>query len=255
MISIAKKKYLKSLYNKKFRLIENKALIEGFRVINQALKTGFKFDHIWIDEKLNNQDKDSILLIKTLTNNNIPFTFEKHKDIKSISDTKNSQGLVALINTKNFFNTEKENFSDKIIILDQISDPGNLGTIIRTAAWYGIKTIILSRQSSDIFNSKCLRSAMGGHFYIKNCVYWSYDEIIQFIKTDDYHYYCSSMNGKSIYSIKKKNKWALVLGSEAHGINQKLFFGDKLSIPSKDNIESLNVSVASGILLDHLISN
>ena len=83
MISIAKKKYLKSLYNKKFRLIENKALIEGFRVINQALKTGFKFDHIWIDEKLNNQDKDNILLIKTLTNNNIPFTFEKHNLFKT----------------------------------------------------------------------------------------------------------------------------------------------------------------------------
>ena len=255
MISIAQKKYLKSLYNKKIRLIENKALLEGFRVINEALKTGFTFDHIWIDKKLDNQDKDNVLFINRLKDKNIPFSFEKNKDIKSISDTKNSQGLVALINTKDFFSTNKENFSDKIVILDQISDPGNLGTILRTCAWYGIKTIILSKQSSDIFNSKCLRSAMGGHFYIKDCVYWNYDEIIKFIKTNDYHYYCSSIKGESIYSMKIKHKWALVLGSEAHGINHELFFGDKLSIPSKDGIESLNVSVATGILLDHLIRN
>ncbi len=255
MLSISKKKYLKSLYNKKFRLIENKTLIEGVRVINEALKTGFKFDHIWIDEKFNNNDTNNIFLINQLKDKNIPFTYEKNKDIKSISDTKNSQGLVALIDTENFFKTEKENFFDKIVILDQISDPGNLGTIIRTCAWYGIKTIILSKDSSDIFNPKCLRSAMGGHFYIQNCVYWNYDEIINFIKSNEYHYYCSTMNGEPIENVRIKNKWALVLGSEAHGVNQKLFFGHKLSIRSKNTIESLNVSVASGILLDYLMKN
>ena len=252
MLSINKKKYLKSLYQKKNRLVENKAIIEGFRIINEAINSGLLFEHIWISEKYNSNSKENLFFIKKLDKNNIPYSFEKDKDIQSISSTKNSQGIIGLFTTHNFFNTAKEDFSNNIIILDQISDPGNLGTIIRTCAWYDIKTIILSESTSDIFNPKCLRSGMGGHFYIKDFIYLSYNEIIDFIKLNNYKYYCSSMEGESIYNLPKEDKWVLVLGSEAHGISNDLLFGEKITIPRHGKIDSLNVSIASGIIIDYL---
>ena len=253
MLSINKKKYLKSLRNKKNRVIENKILIEGLRIIKEAIKLKSKFEHIWLSNKYDKESNKIISLIKKLETNNIAYTFEKDKDLQSISDTKNSQGIVGLIDVSNFFNKELNNFSDKVIILDQISDPGNLGTIIRTCAWFGITSIILTNASADIFNSKCLRSGMGGHFYINNCAYLSNNEIINFIKLQKYRLYCATTTGESIYNIKIDKRWALILGSEAHGINNKLLFGDEISIPKHGNIESLNVSIASGIIINQLI--
>jgi len=253
MLSINKKKYLKSLNNKKNRLSENKILIEGLRIMKEAINAKIKFEHIWISNKYNDETFKISNFIKTINNNNISFTFEKDKDIESISNTKNSQGLLGLIDTSHFFNINLNNFSDQIIVLDQISDPGNLGTIIRTCAWFGIKSIILTQSSADIFNPKCLRSGMGGHFYINDCIYLSEDEIIEFFNSQKHTLYCATMKGKSMYNINNNDKWALILGSEAHGVNKKLLLGNKISIPKLGKIESLNVSIASGIIINQLI--
>jgi len=253
MLSINKKKYLKSLSNKKNRLIDNKILIEGLRIIEEAIKSKSSFEHIWFSNKHDKESDKIISLIKQIEKNNITYSFEKEKDIQSISNTKNSQGILGLIDVSNFFNKELNNFSDKVIILDQISDPGNLGTIIRTCAWFGITSIILTSASANIFNPKCLRSGMGGHFYINDCIYLSDDEIINFINAKKYKLYCATTTGESIYNIKIESRWALVLGSEAHGINKKLLFGETISIPKHGNIESLNVSIASGIIINQLI--
>ena len=252
MLSINKRKYLKSLNNKKHRLIEKKVLIEGLRIIDEGISSGLNFEHIWIS---NRHDKYSVIylnLIKKIKTCDIPYTFEIDKDIQFISNTKNSQGIVALLIVDNLFNENLHFFSDKIVILDRISDPGNLGTIIRTCAWFGITSLILTKSSADIFNPKCLRSSMGGHFYIDNCIYLSNKKIVDFISLHKYKIYCSSMEGKSIYNLERNDKWALILGSEAHGINEELLVGEKITIPKKGSIESLNVSIASGIMLDYL---
>ena len=252
MLSINKKKYLKSLDIKKYRQIEKKTFVEGFRIINEALKAGLRFEQIWINEKYNNDSSNILLFIQKLKKESIIFSFESDKDIKSVCNTKNSQGVIGLFSTKNLYNENVENFSNKIIILDQISDPGNLGSIIRTCAWFGIESILLSESSSDIFNPKCLRSAMGGHFYIKDCIYLSNYKIIEFIKSKKYHLYCATMDGASIYNIKPPKKWAMILGSEAHGISSDLLFGENITIPKCGKIDSLNVSIASGIIIDYL---
>ena len=192
MLSINKKKYLKSLNNKKYRLKENKILIEGLRIIEEAINSNFDFEHIWLSNKYNEESDKIFSLLQNIETNNISYSFEKEKDIQSISDTRNSQGLLGLIDVANFFNKELNHFSNHIVILDQISDPGNLGTIIRTCAWFGIKSIILTHSSADIFNPKCLRSGMGGHFYIDDCIYLSEDEIINFINSTVKYYFKSS---------------------------------------------------------------
>ena len=249
MLSINKIKYLKSLSIKKYRQAEQKVLLEGYRIISESIKSSLRFEHIWINENLKS-NKDIKILLDIIKEKNISFNFESEKKIKSISNTKNTQGIIALVNIKDFYNNQT--FTDKILILDQISDPGNLGTIIRTCAWFNIKTLILTENSADIFNSKCLRSGMGGHFYLNNCMYLSNNEIVKFLKSNNYFIYCADSNGESFIKDKNLEKWALIIGSEAHGINKELKIGKVVSIPGNGKIESLNVSVAMGILLNNL---
>jgi len=249
MLSINKIKYLKSLSIKKYRLTEQRVLLEGYRIISESLNSSLIFEHIWINENLKS-NKDIKILLDIIKKKNIKYNFESEKKINLISNTKNTQGIIALVNIKDFYNNQT--FTDKILILDQISDPGNLGTIIRTCAWFNIKTLILTENSADIFNPKCLRSGMGGHFYLDNCTYLSNNEIVDFLKSNNYFVYCADSEGKPFTQIENLKKWALIFGSEAHGISKELKIGEIVSIPGNGKIESLNVSVATGILLNNL---
>ena len=249
MLSINKIKYLKSLSIKKYRQAEQKVLLEGYRIISESIKSSLRFEHIWINENLKS-NKDIKILLDIIKEQNISFNFENEKKIKSISNTKNTQGVLALVNIKDFYNNQI--ITDKVVILDQISDPGNLGTIIRTCAWFNIKTLILTENSADVFNSKCLRSGMGGHFYLNNCMYLSNNEIVKFLKSNNYFIYCADSNGEPFIKDKNLEKWALIIGSESHGINKELKIGKVVSVPGNGEIESLNVSVATGILLNNL---
>ena len=249
MLSINKIKYLNSLSVKKYRLAEQKVLLEGFRIINEAIKTSLIFEHVWINENLKS-NQDIKKLIPIFRKNNISYNFENEKKINSVSNTKNNQGIVALVNIKDFYKNKV--FTDKVVILDQISDPGNLCTIIRTCSLFNIKTLILTKNSADIFNPKCLRSGMGGHFYLENCIYLSDNKIADFLKSNKYLVYCADSMGEPVNQIENLEKWALILGSEAHGVSPELKIGKVISIPGEGKIESLNVSVAAGVLLNNL---
>ena len=253
MLSNNKIKYLRSLDKKKFRLIENKIILDGLRLIKEGLNQKINFESIWINEAIENTST-IIDLTKILKQKNISYFFESEKNIQAVSNTKNSQGVIGLIFTDKLYNEDLNMFKDNIVVLDQISDPGNLGTIIRTCAWFGIDSILLTKNSGDIFNSKCVRSAVGGHFYIKNSKYVSPSEILSYLKENDYEIYCADLDGDSINNIKTKKKWALVLGSEAHGLDKEFQSELKITIPNYGKIESLNVSIASGIILNQLCS-
>jgi len=251
MLSKNKIKYLNSLKRKKNRLIEKKILLEGYRIISEAVLFKKNIKHVWISNNI--KSKTNICsIVQKLKNNKIDFSYEDHKLLQLISSTKNSQGIFALASINNIYNQDLNDFGKNVIILDQISDPGNLGTILRTCAWFGIKSIILSNNSADIFNDKCIRSAVGGHFYIDNFKYLSVNEIVSFLKINNYNILCADLQGQSINKIKPLKKWALILGSEAHGVDKNLKIGKKITITQIGNIESLNVSVACGIILNKL---
>ncbi len=251
MLSLNKIKYLRSLERKKNRTKENKIVLDGRRLIDEAINNNVNIEYIWISNLLEiNENKDE--LINKIKKNKIKFSYEKEKNINKVSNTKNSQGIIALISIVDFYNKELDKFDKKIIILDQISDPGNLGTIIRTCAWFGINSIILTENSADIFNSKCVRSSVGSHFFIKHCTYLSYNTINNFLSKNAILTFCADLNGNTINNKDVKNKWALLLGSEAHGLSGKINYDKKITIQKKGSIESLNVSVAAGILLNEL---
>ena len=139
-----------------------------------------------------------------------------------------------------------------------MSDPGNMGTILRTAAWFGIKSIFRSPDCVDPFNSKVIRAAMGAHFYFSHFDSVLNNDLLIDLKKSGVEILGTDMSGYSINSLDLSypSDWCLVLGNESHGISEsiKTYITKTVTIPGIDGMESLNVSVAGGILLNALTS-
>ena len=256
MISTTQIKFLKSLHKKKYRRIENKFLLEGYRIIDQALILNNNIEKIFITKKGGNSLLGREIITK-ITNKNINYEIVSDKIIHQISDSLNHQGIIAL--SKIPIYKKNKHLPEKSIYLDKISDPGNMGTILRTAAWFGIKSIFYSIDSVDPFNSKVVRSAMGAHFNFIHLEPISNEQIFPNLKKNKIEIIGADIKGENILSINLSNykKWCLVLGSESHGIDEstKSHLTKIVCIPGYSNIESLNVSVANGILLYNLLAH
>ncbi len=255
MLSSAQIKQLKSLHQKKFRRLENKFILEGYRLIDQALSAKSEIDEIWITKK----SKDSPFwgqLLPKIENQNISWSIAPNKIIHQISDSLNDQGIIALAPIPTY---KKYNQSPRqSIFLDGMSDPGNMGTILRTAAWFGIKSVFRSPDCVDPFNSKVVRSAMGAHFYFSHFEAIIEENLLAELKKAGTKILGSKMKGQSIHTLDMSDSdgWCLILGSESHGISESAenFITNTISIPGAKGMESLNVSVAGGILLHALTS-
>ena len=255
MLSSARIKQLKSLHQKKFRRQKNRFLLEGNRLIDQALSANTEIEEIWMTKKSlessNGQD-----LIKKIENDNISWSIAPNKIIRQISDSLNDQGIIALAPIPIYKKYKKP--PQQSIYLDGISDPGNMGTLLRTAAWFGIKSVFRSPECVDPFNSKVVRSAVGAHFYFSHFETMTKQTIINDFTTSDIEILGADMKGSSIYSLNISDikGWILVLGNEAHGISEsaRSLITTMITIQGVKGMESLNVSVAGGILLHALTS-
>ena len=248
MISKNQIKFIKSLSIKKYRDQNQQAVLEGYRLIEESIKSNVDIKYIYCTEKNYNKISNNELF------HSVEFFLISDNECKALSDTKHSQGIVALIDIKKYFNNQLNDINNEnIIILDGVSDPGNLGAIFRNCIWFGIKSIILTNNSIDPFNLKCIRSGMGAHFYFNNLIQENNSQIIiEHLKNNNYNIMAADLNGDNVSDININNNWALVLGSEAHGISENFNEFQKITIEKVGDIESLNVSVASGILLNEL---
>jgi len=253
MISKNKIKLLRSLKFKKYREQHQSTLLEGLRLIDESINFNADIKSIWMTDESMNSHQNFVNKIKT---KNIEFNIIDNKDLKLISDTNHSQGVIAEINISKYFNQKFSGvFNNNIVILDNISDPGNHGTIFRTCAWYNIKSIILSSDTVDPFNFKSLRAGMGSHFYFDNIIKNNNTSILEFLNNSQFDILCADLEGENFSKMKTNNKWALLLGSESHGISREFKDCRKITIQKFGKIESLNVSVACGIILNKLINN
>ncbi len=254
MISKNKIKFLKCLKQKKYRLKQKKAILEGRRLIDEAINAGSNIETIWFTEKALKNHSNKILIDK-IKNHKILFDEISIDDLDDISNTEHSQGIIAEINISIYIESKLNNIKDdKLLILDGLSDPGNLGTIFRICAWYNIKSVILTSDCVDPFNLKCLRSGVGAHFYFNNIINSKREVLLEYLANQDYHVYCADLKGTSLSDIDPPQKWAIIFGSEAHGLNNDFNIFDKITIIKHGEIESLNASVACGIIFDRLIN-
>ncbi|MFM2203210.1 MAG: hypothetical protein RLZZ605_174, partial [Bacteroidota bacterium] len=139
-----------------------------------------------------------------------------------------------------------------IIALDTIQDPGNMGTILRIADWFGINTIICSPQCVDIYNQKVIQSGMGAHLRVAV----EYKELDTFFKTNQLPVYAALLNGENLFQVKSKQAGIILIGNESKGIAPELlpFASHPITIPRIGGAESLNAGVATGIIAAYLTS-
>lgn len=228
-------KYFASLNDKKVRLQEKKFLVEGYHLCMEATSKNLLTDLLICDEK----DKvESINLNQYL----VPYEI-----IKKVTKTVTPQPIVGIVQMKNNFSYD----GDFYLLLDDISDPGNLGTIIRSAVAFGVNSLILSPNSVDIYNDKVIRSTQGALFEINHC-YEDLEKAISILKSKNIKVFGTSLqNSVSLNELVIPEKWALIFGNEAHGVSKHLLSqtDQNIIIPISSKMESLNVSVSAGICL------
>ena len=157
----------------------------------------------------------------------------------------------ALCVLHHFESNEPVTQEEIILYLDAIQDPGNFGTIVRIADWFGIKHIVCSEGCADIYNIKVVQATMASIARVN--VF--YDEALQWLKKQNSPRYAASLNGQSIYSVPKMEKGIIIIGNESKGIQPSIMdaVDQKITIPKMGAAESLNAAVATGIILSHLV--
>jgi len=242
MLSKNRIKIIKSLNHKKGREKENCFLAEGDKIVNEALKSNFSVEYIiatstFIDSNpLICNPKDTIEVTK--------------KEIQNASLLKSPQNVMAIIHLpENTFSISslKNQFS---IALDSIQDPGNMGTIIRIADWFGIQHIICSNDTVDCFSPKVIQASMGAIFRVK-VHYTNMESTIKKIKELKIPVFGTFLEGDNIFKEPLPSTGILVMGNEGNGISEKIshYIDKRITIPSfgKSGTESLNVGTATAI--------
>lgn len=234
------KSYIK-LKDRKYRKKTKTFIVEGMHLVLEAYKSGNLIELIL--------EKDEVLPI------DVPTIYVTNEIINKISSLDNPSKVMGLCK----MNDNKEVTGNKILLLDRVQDPGNLGTIIRSSLAFNVDTIVTSLDTVDLYNPKVLRSTQGMIFHL-NIVNMDLTEAITKLKKEEYPIYGTKVEYGSDVSIlpkKDRRKYALVMGNEGNGISSEVSaLCDRfLYIDMNDKVESLNVAVATSILLYELNKN
>lgn len=242
MLSKARIKHIQSLRLGKFRKQHQQFVAEGSTNVMDFLEGKLRAIHIYATTEWKNQ------FVKKLQS--VSVTEVSEKELTKISALKSAPEVVAIfaIPKLEFINW-KEN-DGIILMLDDIRDPGNLGTIIRTADWFGIRNIICSQETVDIYNPKVVQASMGSLARVN--IYHDDLEIALKSRPETLPVYGAMLRGVSIKEVEKPGKMLVLIGSEAHGISAKLlkYLTQRITIPASvyKGAESLNAAIASAII-------
>jgi len=255
-LSQIKIKSINKLKQKRYRYSTNSYICEGWRLFTAATESSPKdIIEIVISDTFKNSDYFS-KVAEFCTENEIHTFTCTDKIFKSISDEKSPSGILFLVKLKHFEISDLTNITGKnCIYLENISDPGNLGTIIRTAAWFGVNHILLSTDSVDPFNAKVVRATAGGIFSGNFYLNTNIDSISEFGKKHKYNFIGTTVeNGEQLSNWKVSIKNIIFFGNEAHGLTESALklINKKITVPGSGKMESLNLSVTAGIVLNYL---
>lgn len=241
-------KYVKKLKEKKYRQQYGEYVVEGLKMIEEAINENAKINKIIICESEDNTE---------MIENHLRYEIARfdcvlvpHSIFKTLSDVETPQGIMAIIE-KNYASKKIDFNTDIIVALDDVQDPGNLGTILRTIDSIGLKQVLVSKNTVDCYNSKVIRSTMGAIFRVNVIECDDLCNILTLTKNNGFKIMVTSLKAKkSIYDVKYKKK-VIVVGNEANGVSEAVIklADEKLIIPMQGKTESLNVAVATGVIL------
>lgn len=243
-------KDVKKLKEKKYRSENNRFLIEGFRFVGEALQSDFIVPLVFVSE--NSLDRWQSFNMQDKIQKNTKVYLVTDQILKVISSTDTPQGIVAVVNNRNI---EIENKQGFYLLVDKVQDPGNMGTIIRTAHAAGALGVIITKGTVDIYNEKTLRSTMGSIFHIP-VIHDNNLDSIKSLKDKGFKLVTSSLDtDKNFFDIDLKNKIIITVGNEGNGVSKELIDMSDISIkiPMPGGAESLNVSIAASIMMFEVI--
>ena len=244
-------KEVKALKQKKYREETGMFFIEGIRFVEEALKEDISIDKVLVSESLSDVNGGKEILEKVNARGCEVFLLP-HKLFMEVSDTTNPQGILAVLQEQKYKIEDIHDNRNFFIILEGIQDPGNMGTIIRTADAVGATGVVLSKGCVDIYNPKVLRSTMGSVFHVPICFSENIFETLKDMKSRGIKVCASHLEGNCDYfDMDISDNIAVVIGNEANGISRQMKdYADILvKIPMVGKAESLNASVAAGILM------
>jgi TrmH family RNA methyltransferase len=225
--------FIRSLKDRKVRDENNCFVVEGLKLVQELIE-----QHTGLIESVFCSDPE------LLSNDSAPVSYIKPADLERISTQKTPNKAIAIVKKPII---ESRNDKPLVLALDGIQDPGNLGTIIRTANWFGIDHIICSKDTVDCFNSKVVQSTMGSLFRVK----LDYTDLAYWLEKTDRIKYAAALSTESNSIYQMKSNAVLVIGNEGNGISPTVLSlcDHVVTIPQFGNAESLNAAVATGILL------
>ena len=239
MISKNQIKFVKSLQKKKFRLESKCFVVESAKNVNEILHSNYKVQQIyatksWI-ETCNIRDNVSINQVN-------------QNELQRISSFKTASDVLAVVDIP--LKKNDSDFSGINIVLDNVKDPGNLGTIIRICDWFGVKNIYCSQETVDVYNPKVVQSTMGSITRV-DVIYTDIRKMIQEVDIN-VKVYGAVMDGDDINQIKVNKNSLIVFGNESNGISKEIkdIISERITINKIGEAESLNVAVSTAIILN-----
>lgn len=251
MITKAELKYYSSLLQKKYRDETKKFLVEGEKFIFEAVNSQLKCEAILYNNHYYSKNNEQVQALAKLVDR---FEIIPEKDFQKIQSTITSQGIAGVF-TQIPSEASSNKITDNLIVaLEGINDPGNVGTIIRNADWFGIKNILLDADCADIYNPKTIRASAGSIFHINLYKDINMNQMLNSFKQKKYKILCTDTRGNNIYNSANYKKAIIVFSNEANGPSENLMSiaDEKLTIPKIGKAESLNVASASAVILSEL---
>jgi RNA methyltransferase, TrmH family len=239
MLSKAKIKFIKSLQIKKYRKQEQSFIVQGAKSVQELLESDFETMMI----------VGTAQYLATLSVEGVELITAKEGDIAELGDFQSNDAVLAVARMKQ--NLEPRAIHDGFtLVLDDIRDPGNLGTILRTADWYGIKSVIASPETADFYNPKVISATMGS--FTRIGFYTA--ELAPVLSQSKSRIYGAYLEGRNVHNEKFSNGGLIVIGNESRGIapNLEKYITDKITIPRFGKAESLNAAIATAIICDNV---
>jgi len=252
-------KYLASLNRKKDRQAHQQCIVEGLRLCEEALQSEWSIIKLFITSEFSHSAQaDHIFSLAK--NRSIEINEITQADYDRITDSKNGQGVALLADFPDTLKLLPYDQQHNLLILDAIQDPGNLGTLLRSADWFGLRHVVLGEGTVEWTNPKVMRASMGAVFHLNFYQSDNLAALTSILKEEQYKIIIADFNGVPLPAIDEKIKnevWALVLGNEAHGVQSELSAASDYicTIPGTGQAESLNVAIAGSILLYELTKN
>jgi len=243
MLSKSQISLLKSLHHKKFRSEHGLFLAEGYKSVKEFIDSAYQIEAIYHTPTI---DPNLLKLSRKMNFNEISLT-----DVEKISTMKTPQDIIALVKIPEWPVLSENMLQNKFsIVLDGIQDPGNMGTIIRTADWFGIKHIICSDDTVDVYNPKVVQATMGSIAHV-NVYYTGLETFLSKIKLPVFG---ALLEGENIYKTNFGSQGLVIMGNEGNGLRPEIIkkVQHPVTIPRMGNAESLNVGIATAIFCSEI---